>query len=354
MNNKEEKNKFLVLKGMCGLGNRIMCLANAIEYCYKTNRTLYVDWTDGMYAKEGINAFFLYFELHEIASVSSPEEVKGESYYPEYAKQLALNFKLLDYFQCYHYHDLNKVVCGLIDVGSSLVHKFGTEDMFRRYFVWWWHWYAKDRSVRNKLNHHWGDVMTFGDNLPYRRKEDIVFFVDLAPDYPKNLVKRCLKLQPNIQREVDEFAERYGLHEKTVGIHIRDTDKQNSVAYDQLAEFIRKFMLEKKLERIFLATDQSKVRKFFLNQFGERLIMYDKYIPDLSSGSELGMHLWAEKNDNLELRVRMFHDAIMEMWLLAETEYLLYQGNSTFSRISNDLKEGCNCKDWQKLFKEES
>lgn len=69
--------KSLVVKGIEGLGNRLMCVANAIEYCQKTNRTLYVDWTDGMYADRGINAFHLFFDIKGILYEEDAMRVVG-------------------------------------------------------------------------------------------------------------------------------------------------------------------------------------------------------------------------------------------------------------------------------------
>jgi len=45
--------KYLVLKGCAGLGNRLITLLKAIQYCKKTGRRLYVDWADGMFAGGG-------------------------------------------------------------------------------------------------------------------------------------------------------------------------------------------------------------------------------------------------------------------------------------------------------------
>ena len=56
---------------------------------------------------------------------------------------------------------------------------------------------------------------------------------------------------------------------------------------------------------------------------------------------------------SLQWYQKMFHDSIMDMWLLSKAEYLLYQGNSTFSTISMELKKGINCFDWQKGIQEE-
>ena len=39
--------KYLILKGCAGLGNRIFSILNAISYSKKTGRKLIIDWSDG-------------------------------------------------------------------------------------------------------------------------------------------------------------------------------------------------------------------------------------------------------------------------------------------------------------------
>lgn len=43
--------KYIVLKACAGLGNRLVTLSNAIDYSLKNNRTLYVDWSDGLFKR---------------------------------------------------------------------------------------------------------------------------------------------------------------------------------------------------------------------------------------------------------------------------------------------------------------
>lgn len=110
-------------------------------------------------------------------------------------------------------------------------------------------------------------------------------------------------------------------------------------------------MKEHHLEKLFLATDQVKVIESAKQSFGEKLLLYDKYLPELESGGAQGIHTWASEQENEEIQLRMYHDAVIEMYLLAETEFLLYQGNSTFSTISRDMSLGRSnsCYDWQKM-----
>lgn len=63
----ENKTKYLVLKGCAGLGNRFITLMKAINYAKVSGRTLYVDWSDGMFGALGKNAFSEYFDIKVIS-----------------------------------------------------------------------------------------------------------------------------------------------------------------------------------------------------------------------------------------------------------------------------------------------
>ena len=69
------------------------------------------------------------------------------------------------------------------------------------------------------------------------------------------------------------------------------------------------------------------------------MIELPKLMPDVKSG---GMHLWAKYNDQLHEAGRILEESVMDMWLLSKCEYLLYQGNSTFSLISKTLHSNKN------------
>ena len=60
------KKKYLVLKGCAGLGNRFITLMKAINYAKLSDRTFSVDWSDGMFAALGKNAFSEYFDIKGI------------------------------------------------------------------------------------------------------------------------------------------------------------------------------------------------------------------------------------------------------------------------------------------------
>jgi len=53
--------RYLLVKGRAGLGNRILCALTGILYARLAGRRLLVDWSDPIYAEGGLNVFHRYF-----------------------------------------------------------------------------------------------------------------------------------------------------------------------------------------------------------------------------------------------------------------------------------------------------
>jgi hypothetical protein len=73
------KRRFLIVKGAAGLGNRLVSLANAIDYARRSNRVLHVDWSDGQFAAKGDNAFPLFFSLRNVEQFTNPAELPNSA-----------------------------------------------------------------------------------------------------------------------------------------------------------------------------------------------------------------------------------------------------------------------------------
>ena len=56
-NSNRNMDKYLVLKGCAGIGNRFITLMKAIQYAKLSRRIIYVDWGDGMFDNVGNNIF---------------------------------------------------------------------------------------------------------------------------------------------------------------------------------------------------------------------------------------------------------------------------------------------------------
>ena len=66
----------IIVKSVWGLANRLYGLLNAAAYAARYRRPLHVDWTDGMYAEAGTNAFPTVFSLRGIESLDAMPRVE--------------------------------------------------------------------------------------------------------------------------------------------------------------------------------------------------------------------------------------------------------------------------------------
>ena len=58
---KKQDDKYLILKGCAGLGNRLFTIFSALSYCELSNRKLFIDWSDGQFGNKNKNVFRDYF-----------------------------------------------------------------------------------------------------------------------------------------------------------------------------------------------------------------------------------------------------------------------------------------------------
>ena len=90
--------KYVIVEGFAGLGNRFRTIGAAMNYCIKTGRKISIDWCDGMFADKGINAFDHFFEIYDFPYVPI-SCIHTNSFYPNSFKTGMLNEDIYKYFQ---------------------------------------------------------------------------------------------------------------------------------------------------------------------------------------------------------------------------------------------------------------
>lgn len=343
--------KYLVLKGCAGLGNRLITLMKALQYAKLSGRKIYVDWADGMFGAVGTNVFEEYFFLRD-AKHSSFEEVLdvfregGTTFpsdwkesdfhkpiYPEssapssfmvYTPKIALNTRYKVLFSILPLHKISYIL-GL----QSFQRPERMQGM-----TWW-------KMIRTMWR---DDNMPLGSSLWPWLDAKIVFFADFRPLVAMSNFSKHIELKPFMQRVVEQKVREMQL-DTAVGVHIRYTDKKPVIAIQSLIDKIDHLVRAK--HRIFLCTDNKDIEEDFRCRYGSSLLTNEKEMPNVSGE---GIHIWASFQDNPELKKRMFEDSLIDMWLLSKCKFLYWQGNSSFSYISSLLvKDRKSCADWTKL-----
>ncbi|MEZ7915417.1 hypothetical protein [Macellibacteroides fermentans] len=333
--------KYLILKGCAGLGNRLVTLSNAIEYCKRNERILYVDWSDGLYGLKGENIFYKYFKINNLPHVTSLPDLQPGTFSvnPKIWHKIGLNAALYDNYT-YGLPSVNKYIKERFLPGKGKLRNA------RGYF------YFQGKPYEEKVNYsnisyllslfNYRDIL-LGGFLKNNIKEDVVIFSDYQPKYyPQNLINH-LSLTPDFDRIINNFSEHNKLNE-AIGIHVRATDRKVEDALVLIKNKLSKIDQEKESSVIFLATDNKKLESEF-SQAGFKVVTYPKFIPDIDLAIGGGIHHWATKNKQFEKAELILKESIIDIWLLSKCKYLLYMGNSSFSKIAVTLHNS-TCIDW--------
>lgn len=330
--------KFLLLKGCAGLGNRFITLQKAILYAQKNNRILYVDWSDGMFAPEGENAFYKYFTLSNVKSIDSIEPIvdsisNGASIYPksltleEVCGSIYKNFWHVGSWLSWHF-PIYRVAATTIFKGK-IASVFGLQSWQRKYDVDY-SWQKNIKYVFSEEN------IQLGAQLKDHINRDVVVFVDFRPLVDIKNIFNYVHLKDQYYNKFMNFALEHDLINKGIGVHIRATDKKPQKEIDKLATLIGKLISEESDLKIFLSTDSISVTNDFMHRYRDNIVTYPKFLPDNLEGK--GIHHWALNNQDKEVTSQMFEDSLADMWILSMCKYLLWQGNSSFSLMSKLLK----------------
>jgi hypothetical protein len=313
--------KYLIVKGVAGLGNRLITLAAAIEYAKRTNRKLFVDWSDGFFSEKGTNVFLKYFKLINVEYCKTASEISTISFYPAICSNWPIEYSMYDYF------DVNQIKNRYL---RKLLKKIIKQK-----------WVVKN-SVLKQWNARKSKItVPFGGDLPKEINEGCCIFSDYVPSYNPGILKHYIALQDWLTDEIDDFLRQKHLLDASVGVHIRATDKRYKGNLENFLIYLNRFCNENKIKNIYLATDNTNVEETMRNEFKDRLVVFPKFIPEVKDG---GIHHWAKDNADKELIERMFKESIVDMFVLSKTTYLFYQKGSTFgevSRVYQNKEENC-------------
>lgn len=316
------KKKYLVLKGCAGLGNRLVTVYSAIKYSKKNNRILIIDWRDGQFDKNGIDAFEKCFDLKNVTWDKTDN--------------------IENWTDLSHSSDLFKKnkEKGVYDLYKSIQSDFWSKFPIKLFFS----------EPLKKLRRIWQPLdnrknvqsLNYGSDLSDEHNEDVLYFIDFLPFLNYYELPQYIQIKPFLNEKIESFIKQNNIKE-AIGIHIRYTDKKPTT---EVVKIINHIKLIYKNGLVYLSTDSTEIENLFFKEISN-LVLFPKTKPKLKSE---GLHQWALYNNEEELKYTLFEESVMEMFLLSRCNYLFYQGNSTFSNISKVYhKNKNNCYDWLKL-----
>ncbi len=293
--------KYLLVKGEAGLGDRIQSLLTGILYARLSGRRLLVDWSDNYYATGGVNVFPLFFQcplydpeaaIPNTNSVS-PQVWRGRLH--ESAAELRADYQ-------------GPVRGGEIwrefSIDPERLHC--DEDVA----VMWLH----NEQVELLRPHFSGAFAAFAeaDSRTILRR----------------LIRENLSLHPRLQERVAQF-ERYAFRRPTVGVHVRYSDYRAGLG--MILWRLNRLLRREPGLQVFLATDNERVKRLFEASYPS-VITAPHWYPPIAG---LPLHTGRQRPDPVELGA----EALVDLYLLAACDYLIVDPGSSFGRVATLLTD---------------
>lgn len=315
------QNKYTIVKGCAGLGNRLVTIYSAILYSKGTQRKLIIDWRDGQFDRKGLNAFDKCFVLKNVdhTGIEVLTELNGLAH-NSYLFQAKPDASIYDL-----YHEVHS------SFWESLPNK-----VFPNQFL-----LKLRRRWQQNIKGSFSNAINFGSDLSLNNSEDVIYYLDQLPFLDYKAMPDFIELSSEIAKIVENNADRMKLNQK-VGVHVRFSDKKPTVMLSRLIALIKEKFPD---NDVFLSTDSSLVQELFSKNF-HKVLCSDKFLPELKGE---GLHQWALYNQRDDLKYLLYEQSVIDMFLLSKCKYLFFQGNSTFSNVSKIYHPNIeNCYDWLK------
>jgi hypothetical protein len=285
--------RLLLVKGRAGLGNRILGALTGILYSRLSGRRLVVDWRDELYSDDGENVFPRYFRC---ALAGSTDEIPDtDSVTPAIWRG--------------HLHDTADRVEHASGLGAGEFHRRGSVDL-------------------TKLDHPECVAVMWA----YRSRALFLMahhpraFGRLGRRPPDQLLRRALRedLVPEaaIRERVDELARAAG-GEPTIGVHVRLSDRRTDFA--AIRRRLEMVLRRERNARIFLSTDNAEIKAMF-EQLYPRVVTSPHWYPPPGAP--------AHRHEDLPDRYEHGADALVDLYALAECDYLIADTTSSFGRVA--------------------
>jgi protein O-GlcNAc transferase len=125
------------------------------------------------------------------------------------------------------------------------------------------------------------------------------------------LYRKYFKLRPDIQADIDAFANAHIKGRPTLGVHVRNADKASESASfqdnsDQIAALVERYMQQDESLRLFLLTDSAQAVETYRARYGDRVFFTDSARAD----GDVGVHV-AGQGSRHQLGVEVIKDTYL-------------------------------------------
>lgn len=301
MTDNQQNNKYLLVKAKGGMGNRMLCAITGIIYGQLTGRFVVVDWRDGTYSNDGSNTFSRFFSCPSVypETILPPDVTIRPSVWGNKLDK-SMSSMISEY-------DPDKHRSIRIHRKYSVdVRKLGYDEDI----IIFWYYTGRIRDIKRHLCNR-------QDGFTGLNTNGIIHKV----------LTEQMKLSDEVRQCIDEYKTA-NWPEKVIGVHVRHTDRRTNLA--KYEKHLHRFLKRYPDAHIFLATDNRQVSQEHHKRF-KNVFSTPKWFPE----SMASMH----QNVNCPDKVANGIEALVDMYLLAECDCLIYSGYSTFSLISRVLSD---------------
>jgi len=290
--------KFLLVKGRAGLGNRMLSALTGILYARLTDRRLLVDWSDPLYSDDGSNAFHRFFRCLSCSPTSGIPAT--DSVFPSiwrgrlHESSTAMQGRYGPHTSSESWQQLSSIDLTKLDYQEDVVVMYTSTE--------------KVGLLRNHL------VARFKE-LEGVTKQAIL----------SKLLREDLVLQPEIREQVAHFKDNH-FGKATVGVHVRYSDHRTHLW--AILKVLNTLLKREPNLQIFLSTDNIAVKEMFEESYPTVITTPHWYPPPGLSLTQT----WARP-----IRAEQGIEALVDLYLLAECEYLIIDTSSSFSYVASHL-----------------
>ena len=292
--------KFLLVKGITGLGDRILCALGGILYAQLSERTLVVDWSDSLYSSGGDNVFHRFFKSQ--SCLPTDEIPTTDSVYPAIWRDR------------------------LHEPAQRIADKYGynPDDILRELSIDLSRLdYQEDLLVLVQFDARVDRLRTQLRTQFHGPLEELAQMPDQA--ILAKLLREDMVLQPEIRERVNEFKGN-SFAARTVGVHVRYSDYRVRVL--AIIKQLNALLERERDLQIFLATDNIEIKKMFESNY-PRVITTPHWYADPG----WPIHYNRASPDRTELAI----EALIDLYLLAECSHLIVDESSSFSELASLL-----------------
>ena len=285
--------RFVICKGSSGMGNRILAACTATLYSQIADRNLIIDWRDGSYSEDGVNSFSCFFDHTDAKPIENLTSL-GSVYPKCWSGNLDRSFGSLR---------------AELKISDKEISFDVSRTDYKESILVFCAYTHKIHQMRPLFR----DDFDYLNHLDYR-------------DILKSILDSSFRIKNDINQVVKSFkSSSFG--SKTIGVHVRHTDM--SIPLDRLVKTTRSIVDRRQSDCIFLATDNRDIIDVFKQKF-DNVVVAPKWFP--SPGERMHQN-W----DSCPNRIQNGREALIDLYLLAECDDLVFSSQSSFGYVASIL-----------------